>query len=160
MVVKAAGFVIFRRIHNTIEYLLLQASYANFHWSPPKGMTFVLEYKIKQQNFKIKFIGHIDNNENEYDSAFRETLEETGLSKEDYRVYNDCTRTLSYEAQGKPKTVVYWLAELLEIQKKITLSNEHQAYKWLELHEATELVEYSNMKELLEYCSAYIKKIK
>ena len=34
----AAGFIIFRRIgQNPIEYLLLQTSYGEHHWTPPKG---------------------------------------------------------------------------------------------------------------------------
>lgn len=36
---KAAGFVIYRKnCDEVIEYLLMQASYANYHWTPPKGM--------------------------------------------------------------------------------------------------------------------------
>lgn len=36
---KAAGFVVYRKNCNEIiEYLLMQASYANFHWTPPKGI--------------------------------------------------------------------------------------------------------------------------
>lgn len=38
---KAAGFLVFRKINNTIEYLLLKASYGNYHWSPPKGLLFI-----------------------------------------------------------------------------------------------------------------------
>lgn len=38
----AAGFCIFRRLSNQIEYLLLQASYGTRHWTPPKG-NFVLQ---------------------------------------------------------------------------------------------------------------------
>lgn len=34
----AAGFVIFRRVANDIEYLLLQTSYGQHHWTPPKGI--------------------------------------------------------------------------------------------------------------------------
>ena len=34
----AAGFIIFRRVAQTpIEYLLLQTSYGEHHWTPPKG---------------------------------------------------------------------------------------------------------------------------
>ncbi len=34
----AAGFIVFRRIgQNPIEYLLLQTSYGEHHWTPPKG---------------------------------------------------------------------------------------------------------------------------
>jgi hypothetical protein len=35
--VRASGFVIFRMICNQIEYLLLQTSYGEHHWTPPKG---------------------------------------------------------------------------------------------------------------------------
>jgi phage-related protein len=35
---KAAGFVIYRKNCNNVnEYLLMQASYDNYHWTPPKG---------------------------------------------------------------------------------------------------------------------------
>ncbi len=36
----AAGFIIFRQIGQApIEYLLLQTSYGEHHWTPPKGKT-------------------------------------------------------------------------------------------------------------------------
>lgn len=35
---RAAGFLIFRRVSDGIEYLLLRASYGTKHWSPPKGI--------------------------------------------------------------------------------------------------------------------------
>lgn len=34
---RAAGFLIFRRWNEQIEYLLLKASYGKKHWTPPKG---------------------------------------------------------------------------------------------------------------------------
>lgn len=37
MSVRAAGYVIYRRLSDKIEFLLLQASYGDYHWSPPKG---------------------------------------------------------------------------------------------------------------------------
>jgi hypothetical protein len=33
----AAGLVVFRRISNSVQYLLLQTSYGEKHWTPPKG---------------------------------------------------------------------------------------------------------------------------
>jgi len=39
-VVVAAGLIVFRRITSKVEYLLLKASYGDFHWSPPKGASF------------------------------------------------------------------------------------------------------------------------
>jgi bis(5'-nucleosidyl)-tetraphosphatase len=34
----AAGMIVFRRIANTIEYLMMQTSYGEHHWTPPKGL--------------------------------------------------------------------------------------------------------------------------
>ena len=34
--VRAAGFVLFRR-NPSVEYLLMQTSYGQHHWTPPKG---------------------------------------------------------------------------------------------------------------------------
>ncbi|XP_017471574.1 PREDICTED: bis(5'-nucleosyl)-tetraphosphatase [asymmetrical] isoform X2 [Rhagoletis zephyria] len=58
MAKRAAGFVIFRRIEEQIQYLLLRASYADFHWSSPKG--------------------HVDPGEDDFTTALRETREEAG----------------------------------------------------------------------------------
>ena len=39
--VKAAGVILYRRGENktkeAVQFLLLKASYGNYHWSPPKG---------------------------------------------------------------------------------------------------------------------------
>lgn len=55
---RAAGFVLFRRIYDEIQYLLLRASYGDFHWSSPKG--------------------HVDAGEDDFTTALRETKEEAG----------------------------------------------------------------------------------
>ena len=52
--VRAAGFVLFRRVP-AIEYLLMQTSYGKNHWSPPKGhvdpgklrIHFLLEFWVR-----------------------------------------------------------------------------------------------------------------
>lgn len=36
---KAAAGILIYRFLGEFQYLLLQASYQNFHWSPPKGPT-------------------------------------------------------------------------------------------------------------------------
>lgn len=58
MAKRAAGFVLFRRLCGQIEYLLLKASYGDFHWSAPKG--------------------HVDPGEDDFSTALRETKEEAG----------------------------------------------------------------------------------
>lgn len=44
MALRACGFIVFRRLAScvpppdNIEYLLLQTSYGEHHWTPPKGV--------------------------------------------------------------------------------------------------------------------------
>ena len=134
---RAAGFIIYRRIRFSVEYLLLQASYGNFHWTPPKG--------------------HVDPGEDDITTAYRETLEESGLKKEFIKVHSDMEFHLNYEAYGNLKTVVYWLAELTDINAEVKLSHEHQAYKWLEYSEAYKLSKYDDLRNLLTKCDEYLK---
>nr|CAI5816891.1 unnamed protein product [Callosobruchus analis] len=132
----AAGFVVFRKVCKKIEYLLLQTSYGIHHWTPPKG--------------------HVDPGETEMIAAIRETKEEAGLDKDDIKIYEDCKKILHYEANGKPKTVIYWLAELKNSNTQIKLSEEHQDFKWLELKEACEYAVYKEMKDVFVDFEKYI----
>ncbi|KAL1129895.1 hypothetical protein AAG570_012839 [Ranatra chinensis] len=138
MAVRAAGFVIFRRITDHVEYLLLQASYGDRHWSPPKG--------------------HVENNENDMETALRETMEECGVKRDQLQIHEDFKRTLKYSVKGWPKEVVYWLAEVIDKNVFIRLSEEHQCYRWATLDEARELSRYSEMQDLLAECDQYLKK--
>ncbi|KAK6748850.1 hypothetical protein RB195_001460 [Necator americanus] len=60
-----------------VEFLLLQASYPPYHWTPPKG--------------------HVDPGEDEWVAALRETKEEAGLLQDQLKIYEDCHETLCYE---------------------------------------------------------------
>lgn len=35
---RAAGLVIFRNVNKVIQFLMLQTSYGENHWTPPKGI--------------------------------------------------------------------------------------------------------------------------
>ena len=37
MSIRAAGLIIYRLVAERIEYLLMQTSYGEHHWTPPKG---------------------------------------------------------------------------------------------------------------------------
>lgn len=39
---RACGFIIFRRLCGNLEYLLMQTSYGEHHWTPPKGAKITL----------------------------------------------------------------------------------------------------------------------
>jgi hypothetical protein len=51
----------------------------------------------------------------------------------------------------KPKLVTYYLAEL-EPSTPIILSDEHQAFKWLNLDEAINLCGFEDMSKALRTC--------
>uniref|UniRef100_A0A0K8TS11 Bis(5'-nucleosyl)-tetraphosphatase [asymmetrical] n=1 Tax=Tabanus bromius TaxID=304241 RepID=A0A0K8TS11_TABBR len=137
---RAAGFVIFRRVCEQFQYLLLQASYGSHHWSPPKG--------------------HVDKGEDDFATALRETKEESGYGESDLKIYKEVTATLNYNVKGVPKVVVYWLAELIDPEKDPVLSEEHEAFKWLPKEEAKTTATYKDFGEMLEDFENKIKEIK
>ncbi|KAJ8718037.1 hypothetical protein PYW07_005967 [Mythimna separata] len=126
---RAAGLVIFRNVNQAVQFLMLQTSYGEHHWTPPKG--------------------HVDPGESDWVTALRETKEEAGLSEDDLDIYKDVSKVLNYKVNGKPKVVVYWLAKLKNPETKILLSDEHQDLKWLPLKEAQDISGYDDMKQLL-----------
>ncbi|KAH8287862.1 hypothetical protein KR018_003596 [Drosophila ironensis] len=127
---RAAGFVIFRRLCGEIQYLLLKASYGDFHWSSPKG--------------------HVDPGEDDYTTALRETKEEAGYDEKDLIIYKDTPLTLNYEVKGKPKIVIYWLAELRNPCQEPILSEEHTALKWLAKEAAKECVGFRDNQLMID----------
>ena len=106
--------------------------------------------------YYILFIGHVDPGESDMESALRETQEEAGFLASDLIIFEDAKQELNYEVNGKPKTVVYWLAELVNIDKPIQLSHEHQAFKWLPLQEACSIAKYQDMQNVLKSFNEYI----
>ena len=119
---RAAGLIVFRRknFKGPFEYLLLQTSYGRHHWTPPKG--------------------HVDPGESDMQTALRETEEESGLKEASLNVMENIQKTLNYEVRGKPKTVIYWPAEVKDYDVGIKLSDEHQDFKWLAIEKACELL--------------------
>lgn len=67
--------------------------------------------------------------------------------------------SFQYVAHGKPKTVVYWLAELKDPEKAVTLSHEHKDYKWLPCAEAGDLAKFQETKKLINACEEFLKNI-
>ncbi|CAF0919630.1 unnamed protein product [Brachionus calyciflorus] len=135
----AAGLIIYRKLAESIEYLLLQTSYSENHWTPPKG--------------------HLDEGEDYLTAAVRETEEEAGL-KEDLD-YTFLSKTFSIECnyviKGKePKKVLYWIAKMLNPNTEIKLSHEHINYKWLKLSDACEITKYDEMKCVLNRADTFI----
>ncbi|XP_020652093.1 bis(5'-nucleosyl)-tetraphosphatase [asymmetrical] [Pogona vitticeps] len=145
MALRACGLIIFRKLRaaspapavgNNIEFLLLQTSYGTHHWTPPKG--------------------HVDPGEDDLQTALRETQEEAGLDSTQITILEGFKKELNYAVRGKPKTVVYWLAEMKDCHTEIKLSSEHQAFRWLTLCEACQLAEYPDMQSVLKEAHQFL----
>ncbi|KAG4068582.1 hypothetical protein HA402_004923 [Bradysia odoriphaga] len=138
---RAAGFLIFRKLNEQIEYLLLRASYGKRHWTPPKG--------------------HVDPGEDDFTTALRETREEAGYAENDLVIHKDRVKVLNYGVQYKgqlqDKIVTYWLAELKNPQQDPTLSDEHTEFRWLPKAAAVELSGYKDFEEMVEYFDQTIR---
>ncbi|XP_070541796.1 bis(5'-nucleosyl)-tetraphosphatase [asymmetrical]-like [Ptychodera flava] len=133
---RAAGLIIFRRFSGHIEYLLMQTSYGEHHWTPPKG--------------------HVDPGESDRETALRETQEEAGLTENNFKLMESFQKILNYKVKGQPKTVIYWLAELIDRDSQVKMSDEHQDYKWLSLDEACVLAKYQDLQTALKDAHSYI----
>ena len=132
---RAAGFVLFRTLHQHRQYLLLRHRDGG-HWSFPKG--------------------RLQHEEGELDAAIRETLEETQLSQ--IRPVPGFRRTNSYtvrrSGQERAKTVAYFLAETTE--SDVLLSDEHTAYQWLHLSEAFAALTHDENRRILAAADAVL----
>ncbi|GAB5579855.1 bis(5'-nucleosyl)-tetraphosphatase [asymmetrical] [Prionailurus iriomotensis] len=95
-------------------------------------------------------MGHVESGENDLEAALRETQEEAGIEADQLTIIEGFRRELNYVAREKPKTVIYWLAEVKDCNVEIRLSHEHQAYRWLGLDEACQLAQFKEMKAALQ----------
>lgn len=136
--IRAAGLIIFRRATSGVEYLLLQSSRKEAHWTPPKG--------------------HVDPGENDLQSAFRETEEEAGLKEKDLAVIEGFEKVSKYKVNNRPKTVIYWAAELRNTSCPVVISDEHIDYRWAGLAEACTLGAFPEMVSILQECDSFLQK--
>ena len=140
--IRAAGFVVFRRISGgvngapkgAIEYLTLLSGTTG-EWGPPKG--------------------HNDPGESDVAAAWRETVEETGLTTEDLQLSPWFERRLGYRVPRGEKTVYYGLAECTNAA--ILLSHEHSEFRWASLEDTTERVRHADLQALYRETSIFLK---
>ncbi len=93
--------------------------------------------------------GHIEDGENEVQSAIRETSEETGLD-----LVPDTTfryrQVYWYQRKGEKikKTVIMFLGEA-PMESKVRVSFEHEGFTWLDFDQAMDKLSYKNQKEMV-----------
>ena len=133
---KSCGVILYRTDHDQKEYLLLH--YPGGHWDFPKG--------------------HVEKfDEGEQATALRELKEETGIAEiiftNAYRepMYYEFNRGFKERVK---KVVVYFLAKTKQVE--VSISFEHQNYKWLPYEEALETLTYENARDLLRKAEKHL----
>ena len=125
---QSAGIVFFRKIENRIEFLLLH--YPSGHWDLVKG--------------------HIESNETAKEAAKRESKEETGIS--DVKLIDGFEEEIEYyfryDNQDIHKKVTFFLSETK--QDRITLSDEHLDFIWLDFENATKKITFDTAKQIVK----------
>lgn len=101
-------------------------------------------------DFSLLCQGHVDPGEDDFTTALRETQEEAGFTESDLIIYPNITKTLDYRVNNFDKSVVYWLAELRDVTKSVTLSEEHEDMKWVPKDDAIDLSGYDDFGEMIE----------
>ena len=131
---KSCGVVLFKEDGEKIEYLLLH--YPSGHWEFPKG--------------------HIEEGEDEIQTAKRELWEETGIDR--IEIIPGFREPIAYKFRnkGKPshKQVIFFLAKTAI--DEITISFEHQGFIWLPYEEALKKVTFENARNILNKAQAHI----
>lgn len=89
-------------------------------------------------------------------TALRETEEEAGLRAGQLNIISSFLKELHYKVKGRDKEVLYWLAELKDPETQVTLSKEHQDYRWAGLEEACDLAKHEEMQEALRNAQRFL----
>lgn len=116
----SAGIIVYRKTSQGLRYLLLY--HGGRYWNFAKG--------------------HIEKEERSLEAAIRETQEETGLRRQDLKINNNFKayeKFVFYKDKQKVfKTVIFYLAETVKIEIKI--SHEHEGYAWFSFKEASNML--------------------
>ena len=123
----SAGVVLFQNVSSGKLYLLL--NYPQGHWDFVKGK--------------------IEENETLYETARRETKDETGISNIEF--IDGFEENIEYDFKFKRedvhKKVIFFIAKT--DTKKIRLSHEHNDYLWLGYNDALKKTTYQGSKNVL-----------
>jgi len=132
---KSAGAIVFRREGEKIKYLLIKYGWG--HWEFPRG--------------------GIEKGESLEETAKREIKEEVGIR--DIQFISGFKEWIKFffklNGENIMKIATFLLAETKT--EKITLSREHEDYKWLEYKEALNLLTFKNSKEVLKKANSFLQ---
>ena len=130
---KSCGAIIFKKENGIIKYLILHMGLG--HNSLCKG--------------------HVENNESEEETAYREIKEETSL---DVKIDTNFRKIITYSPKEDViKDVVFFVAEV--ISNNIPIDNHDDeviSFEWLEINEAIERLTFESDKSTLKEANSYI----
>ena len=130
---KSCGAIIFKKENGIIKYLILHMGLG--HHSLCKG--------------------HVENNESEEETAYREIKEETSL---DVKIDTNFRKIITYSPKEDViKDVVFFVAEV--ISNNIPIDNHDDeviSFEWLEINEAIERLTFESDKSALKEANSYI----
>ncbi len=130
---KSCGAIVFQKREGRIELLLIKHRFGG-HWSFPKG--------------------HVEQGENEIQTALREVKEETGLDIAIQDGFRQCV-----EYFPKPhvkKQVVYFLGAALSNQVH-RQEEEVSETTWADIDRAYRMVTFKNDKNLIRRAQEYLR---
>lgn len=122
---KSCGALVFRKSKTSYDLVLLRHRFGG-HWSFPKG--------------------HVEEGENEHQTALREVKEETGL---DIELMTGFRESVEYSPKpGVRKQVVYFLGQALN-ETLVRQEEEIGEIRWVDIERAGEMVTFANDKRLI-----------
>ncbi|MDO8515995.1 MAG: NUDIX domain-containing protein [bacterium] len=136
-----AGFVIYRRTHDGIKFLLLYRR--GNYWNFPKG--------------------HFEHGERDLDTALRETEEETGLKKSDLRIIPNFRAYERFSFRRGHETihdtVILFLAETRNPNVRL-VPREHSGFAWFLYRDAMHAIggTYLETKKVLKQANDFLHK--
>lgn len=102
--------------------------------------------------------GHIEKGEKSLKTAFREVAEETGIVSRDLALdENFKTNSNFFYTRGKTgifRILIFYLAHAKV--SKVNVSSEHEGYGWFLYRDATRLLKYENLKDMLKRSHQFI----
>ena len=118
-----------------------------------KGKYLLLHYRAGHWDFPK---GHIEKGENAWDTARRETIEETGIK--DIFLVKGFKHIIEYffkdKGQVVHKDVILFLVETNT--EAVKLSDEHIGFEWLEYQDALKKLTFDNAKTILKNAEAFL----
>jgi bis(5'-nucleosidyl)-tetraphosphatase len=132
---KSCGVVVLSKCENDTEKFLL-LRYPQGHWEFPKG--------------------HVEEGENEKETALRELEEETGLNN--VSLIDGFREMMNYKFTYKEKMISKDVVFFLGIVNcnDVDLSHEHQDYDWLSYEDAMQKVTFKNARIVLRKAKDFL----